>query len=235
MFFHLQFPFTDLRGFIPVDPPRVDTPSWPAPLVDVEFVRSFGAVRRRPNGGLSGWIAKSAYCDIGRAVVLPRAGLAASTAAAPATPVDTRLWPVFGRLYFDGFAAGKFEVGLRAVGAFSEAQPIQALIARLLALPTGVRGVDGAFTEHPLHEVGRHLTRFYGYATSKVLHKPGLEAPAAGLSVEAPMLIIELTAADAAQITMPHFARELKLSAESGLRLFFGAAPSTAARWRSGV
>jgi hypothetical protein len=207
MFFHFQFPFTDLREFIPAGPQRLPMPSWPAPLVDVEFVRSFGVVRQRRMGGLAGWIGESAHCDVRRATTFPPS-----------------VRPAFGRLYFDGLAAGKFEFGLRPVCADTGMRPIESEIARVLSSPIGVREPGGPFSEHPLHQTGPALTRLYGYSTSEVIHTPGLKESVGTLRAEAPMVVIELSEEEARQFPAPRYAIDLKVNPSCDLRLRFWAA-----------
>jgi hypothetical protein len=71
----VQVPIVDLRGFT-ADASRLPFPGWPAPEADKDFLRAFGAVRRRPSGGLNGWLGEAAICEVKRGVkfagVLPR-------------------------------------------------------------------------------------------------------------------------------------------------------------------
>jgi hypothetical protein len=222
--FHLQFPFTDLRCFLPTEAPRVMAPSWPAPIAGEEFVRSFGAVRQRRRGGLSGWIAEAEYCGANRAVrfssdVFRNPG---RDIPIPTSAAETALSLVFRRLFFDGFVMGKIEIGveaslpqstlLKASVLPQSMLPIETYVARILALRAHVRDVNGSRETCRLHEMGRPLTRLYGYATSKVLHRLDHEKPTSNILSEAPLLFIEMNTEEAGQVTMPSFAREVKLS-----------------------
>src|SRR5438552_1346974 len=105
MLFHLQFPFTDLRPLSAPPSPRIEVPSWPTPSSDDrEFVRSFGIIRR-------GEGTEGAYCDARRALRFAPGTLGRPNGGANGAQAIA-LRTAFRRLFFDGFAAGKMEVGL---------------------------------------------------------------------------------------------------------------------------
>jgi hypothetical protein len=129
----IQFPFADARRFLN-KAERLGIPGWPLPTPDAEFVRFFGAIRRRPHGGLDGWIGEDPICRADRALSFSRA---------PHLIVDqkrTRI--VFRRLYFDGWAVGKYEIGLH-VSPKNSVVEFRDLESALLRLQVRVRNYPG--------------------------------------------------------------------------------------------
>jgi len=206
VFFHVQFPFSDLRAFVKTNPEPVASPSWPAPIVDVEFVRSFGCIRRRPSGGLTGWIGEAAFCQIRRAAVFR------------ARDQDFRL--AFRRLYFDGVAAGKFEFGLR-LRPNQLNRPLERDINRLLDLTFDICQPKGGTANRRLLDIGAPLTRLYGYSTSKIMSTGGPDEPIRVVRAEGPTVVIEMTAEEIKKITLPGNARTLAVSPLAGVELHF--------------
>src|SRR5579871_800218 len=110
MLFTMQFPFADCRRFAPGPTGLIRHPSWPSPLVK-EFVRSFGGVRERLSGGVAFW-GENYVCDAHGAIGF-------KNSIPPFTASDGTKIPLevaFRRLYCDGLAVGKFEVGLATAG-----------------------------------------------------------------------------------------------------------------------
>jgi hypothetical protein len=223
MFLHLQFPFTDIRSFVTQSAQRISVPAWPSPIPLEEFVRSFGIVRERRNGGLAGWIGESAYCDAKGALLFPPSGIVRRPISASADEIPFRV--VFRRLYFDGYAVGKIEIGLRASTRAYDSEtrppPIEDFIGRALAVPVSVRTGTGSRIECPLCAAGKTLAGLYAYSTSKVDHNPGQINPTAVTFSEAPMLFVELGPREAELLKMPRYAREVQLAPTSSFNLFF--------------
>ncbi|MBC8067671.1 MAG: hypothetical protein IAG13_04995, partial [Deltaproteobacteria bacterium] len=67
----IQFPFCDLRGFSVEHTGKLAVPPWPTVEPEREFVRGFGAVRRRRRGGVDPWVGEEHYCDAARALRFP--------------------------------------------------------------------------------------------------------------------------------------------------------------------
>jgi hypothetical protein len=109
MLITVQHPFADSRQFCP-GPIRVITrPTWPSPLTD-EFVRGFGGIEKRKLGGLDFW-GEDLLCNAVRGIRFD-----------PLPPFRRRnrsfvtLDACFRRLYCDGSALGKVEIGLATRG-----------------------------------------------------------------------------------------------------------------------
>ena len=107
MLITIQFPFADSRKFITRDTQKLAKPSWLIPVPDRDFIRSFGVIRRRPRGGLTGWLGESYVCEANHAIRFQ--GLEPFKDDS-GNLIKFRV--AFKRFYFDGLAVGKFEVGI---------------------------------------------------------------------------------------------------------------------------
>jgi hypothetical protein len=58
----IQFPIVDVRRLLDQYTGLLPVPNWPAPLEDVEFIRHFGPIRVRPQGGMTGWVMEDRIC-----------------------------------------------------------------------------------------------------------------------------------------------------------------------------
>jgi hypothetical protein len=215
MLFHLQFPFTDIRSFVEANVPRVHAPSWPAPIPTEEFVRSFGVIRQRLNGGLSGWIGESEYCDARRAVLFP------TGTNGPKSAGEIRLNVAFRRLYFDGYVVGKTEAGLTTISL--PPTSMERLVAQVLTVPTSVRTVKGGRQQQRLYEADKPLAQLYTYATSKVVHDLNKAAATPVIFSESPILFIDIGPREI--VAIPPYARMLPVDSKYRFRLFFWRTP----------
>ncbi len=68
MFVALQVPFVDVRPFIQNETGRLTSPDWQSLQPDIDFVRSFGLVKRRLRGGVIEWPGEEMYCRALRAL-----------------------------------------------------------------------------------------------------------------------------------------------------------------------
>lgn len=107
MFASIQFPIVDLRRFSDEASIVLPKPSWPAPEEELEYVRSFGPIKRRPLGGVNGWLGESKICDARRLFSFKERIFINSANGNPLYP----LWPFYKRLFFDGFISAKVEIG----------------------------------------------------------------------------------------------------------------------------
>lgn len=133
MFVSVQIPIIDLRGFICPDK-RLAIPGWPAPEADIEFLRAFGSMRRRPSGGLNGWLGEAVICEADKGArfkpTLPRViGLEYSSGQKEAWKIRA----IYRRFFFDGLATGKMEFGFDVRPLRIDARPhIPILIKEIL-------------------------------------------------------------------------------------------------------
>lgn len=219
MYFVLQFPFADMRGFMGGESARLTRPSWPLPSVRRDFVRSSGRVYPRYRGGNSEWPGEDVYADASLALRFPD-GLGQFPIGPRSQP--TYIEKAFRRFYSDGVSA-RLEVGAR-LETWSELRRIVrvkvprdyprfgtphdivgghrigpdytqsqwlALFTEFLELPVriGMRG-DPAL-KVKLVEAGDRLARHYLHATTR--RQPGAPAklPRWRFSSGNPTLLIE--------------------------------------------
>ncbi len=162
----IQFPLADLRGFV-ADTGRLQKPGWPLPTPDQEFVRSFGAIRYRPRGGLAGWLGENEICEAARSVRLTRSLTLNSTA--PTATLPLRI--AYRRFFFDGLATSKFELGLATQYRKSlsvKAGGIRSFLDRFLSLRVRIPEFNGNFVESDLLQSGKHLAHSYLSATTQI-------------------------------------------------------------------
>lgn len=110
MFVALQFPFIDVRPFLQTETGRLTLPDWKSLQPDIDFVRSFGLVKRRLRGGIIEWPGEEMYCRALRALrfVNASAKLPADMSRGAAAAVQHI---AFRRFLADGAALARFEIG----------------------------------------------------------------------------------------------------------------------------
>jgi hypothetical protein len=194
MLLHLQFPIADLRSIAKLHT-KLTAPSWPSPVVHEEFVRSFGGVRRRRGGGISGWVAESEFCDASNAI-----GRIDGKALRYFRDCNIRFRTVFRRLYADGLALAKVELGLSSGNRYvyskapegMSARPfmdVEGLLKDILSLSISIREPHGR-SEVELAGAGKSLDALYEFSTTRCNGNPRFEA--SGLvKPESPILFIE--------------------------------------------
>lgn len=106
MLVQLQFPLWDTRRIADGAASVLPSPGWPAPVPLRSFLHGIGMVRRRPLGGLTGWVGEDYYCELATWVHIPRR-FTVDLGPARATPVRH----LFSRFYFDGTLSGKIDIG----------------------------------------------------------------------------------------------------------------------------
>lgn len=155
----VQIPVIDLRGFVAAVE-RLALPSWPAPDPDKDFVRSFGPIRRRPSGGLNGWLGEAQICEAER-------GVRFLGPAPRYFDLKGEFWSfrvVYRRFFADGLAMGKIEVGfdVRPLGHPRLRPQIGLIIEKLLNLPVAVADSIG----RRLGGAGADFAKAYARATT---------------------------------------------------------------------
>ena len=220
MLFHLQFPFSDLRDFIPSPSPRLPAPSWPSPLANEEFVRGFGSIRKRPRGGLTGWIAESEYCDARNALIFCPGILGCRHAITPRFVEQMPLHIEFRRLYFDGCAVGKVEVGISPKFIPFRLMRIDVLINYIMRLKSKIPVQKHKEETFYLYSAGRPLARFFEYATSAHTDNVG-QSYFASVTNEAPGLFIETECTELNRFRLPSYARNISIDPRRGFNLYF--------------
>lgn len=163
MLIAIQFPIVDLRPFV-ADSGRLVRPGWPAPRED-EFVRGFGAIRRRPSGGVNGWLGEATICDARTGIKfdgsLPRYVFLG--------PYAAKVRVAYRRLFADGLAVGKLELGFNVslVGTTNPPANLPDLISGLMGFKIRV----GTAKASPMSDLGSALSsRFQDLTT---VHRRG--------------------------------------------------------------
>lgn len=214
MLISIQFPIADSRGFVS-NTGRLLKPGWPLPTPDEEFVRSYGPIRIRPRGGLSGWVGENEICEASRAVRLSRS--LSITSRSPAATLPLRV--AFRRFYSDGLAAGKFELALATpyrkpltVGK----QDAKSFVERFLNLPVRISQANGSFIESSLAQSGEHLAQSYLSATTRNRCPEELERWL--VRTGPPLLFMECDSQDIMEL--PYFVRHVELPDEFDFELY---------------
>jgi hypothetical protein len=194
MLLSIQFPLSDSRAFLPQKVNLLDRPTWPSPSFEppvVDFVRSFGAVRKRRLGGLLGWVGESALCEATQAIKFTL--IKNFKDANPQVNIPFEVG--FRRFYFDGLAVGKFETGLvtKEGVTFDLTRPqTQHLIEHFLKLPVRIppsstKDAAGP-TDTELVKAGPHIARLYSAST--VSHPPNMKLEDWWVIAGVPLLIL---------------------------------------------
>lgn len=178
MLLSIQIPFADSRAFLPEKVKILGRPTWPSVSPNIDFVRSFGSIRKRRLGGLPGWVGESALCEAARALRFK--GIKSYRDSE--TSLSVPLMLSFRRFYFDGLAVGKFEVGISTfddlIQPFNRKQTGN-FIEHCLNLPVSIPALSpkavlpnlaGNAVETVLGLVGKPLSRFYDAAS--ISHPP---------------------------------------------------------------
>jgi hypothetical protein len=181
---HVEFPISDLRNVFG-NLKQLPNPSWPIPIPEEEFVRSFGTVRRRRRGGLSGWVGEGHYCDAKGALILERLNYENKSFPDPLS--DFR--PAFRRLYADGLALAKIDVGLTGhirrlnLDWTNVLDALEKIIVRV----SKSHGVTSIF------ESQAYLTKLYERSTSRI-SRGSPYTPSGCVHSEQPIVFIEVRA-----------------------------------------
>jgi hypothetical protein len=197
MLLSIQFPLVDSRAFLPQKVELVDRPSWPSPSFQypIDFVRSFGTIKKRPLRGIGGWVGEGALCEADRALRFQKIKYFKDAEAGIRVPLEL----AFRRFYFDGRAVGKFEVGL-SVGDASEIdlnrKQTKDLIEHFLKLPVVIppvsakaaAGVSTQAVSTELGKAGPPLARLY--AASTIKHSPPVKLEEWWVLAGAPLLFL---------------------------------------------
>jgi len=199
MLLALQFPLADSRPFVKNSGLR-RVPRWLEPRPDEEFLRYFGMIRLRKSGGLPGWVGENEICEANQALRFPR-GLGS-------VPADQdrliRLHCLYRRFYSDGYAVGKYEVGVGPLtvqrnpaaedaGQFTPTgltgEHISALTNLFLHTPVAIRNPQtGQPVEGEMGRAGKALAALYLAASGDL---PATSAPDWWVVNGAPLLFLE--------------------------------------------
>jgi len=215
MLLTIQFPFADLRGFLDVAD-RLSKPTWPIPTPDDEFVRFFGAVRFRRHGGLNGWVGENELCEADRFLKLIYCPKIRDTYSG--NDIPTRI--AFRRLYFDGLAVGKFELGISSKTHTSirlSKQAVKDLVNSFLNLPVRLRKSGSDYKNCILGHSAQYLAQLYCHATTKSLDDSKMSTNFIMVRPGIPLLFLDCQGKE--DITVPYWARKVE-SKDYGFDLY---------------
>jgi hypothetical protein len=241
MLLALQFPLADSRPFVK-DSGLRRIPGWLEPRPDEEFLRYFGMIRLRKSGGLPGWVGENEVCEANQALRFPR-GLGS-------VPADharrIRLHCLYRRFYSDGYAVGKYEVGVGPLtaarnpaaddaGQLSSSsltgKHISALVNLLLHTPVAIRNPQtGRPAEVELGRAGKALAALYLAASSDL---PAAAAPDWWVVNGAPLLFLEHRDREPLKLAQPR--RTVELAEQYQLTLSYCLWPYAGGRIRMWV
>lgn len=211
----LQIPMSDLRGFQSHTPSRLALPMWPSPTPYREFVRGFGQVRTRAQGGVSGWINESEICDAKNALIFVNDEMLEKIW------LKYRVAPRSRHVYFDGHAVTKLEVvfsSRRDTGAKFSVNKLSDLIETILQLRVIVRTPYSNDRKVTLESVGKHLAISYLYATTSTSEYSNIGSNATPSIFPGQQLITVQTAPNE-RVSTPRKAKLAVESVEYGLIL----------------
>ena len=196
MLFSIQFPIADLRKFV-CPGSLIRRPGWPNPDLDTEFVRYFGTIRKRGQGGLEDWVGESRLCEADRALRFRE-----TCAYRPINPAKrVSLVCAYRRFYKDDLGIGRYDVGLAHSGMRSAKltpQDMEPLLRHLLGLKVVVRepnetpNATKSSKEGTLLEAGNRIARLYAFGSTKQTHRG--QSPQWWVLGGAPMLTLSLPA-----------------------------------------
>ncbi len=175
MFVALQFPFVDVRPFIQTATGRLTLPDWQSLQPDIDFVRSFGLVKRRLRGGIIEWPGEEMYCRALRAVrfVNSNAKLPADMSGGAA---EARQYIPFRRFLADGCALARFEIGFGYRTAPGKSVRLRSKdfisLIRFVLSQEVVVPHDSAQKTCTLAEAGQYLAKHYLRASQSLKAPP---------------------------------------------------------------
>lgn len=209
VFITVQLPFVDMRGFSGSGAPVLKRPLWPLPLAG-EFVRGVGHTHARPLGGIGSWIGEPTVCDASRALRYPRHPFYTvdedsderidhrwTTRRLIARSPAQRLFHVpFRRLYYDGLAVGKVELGFKTQTPLDRfnmlgRDEVLGVVAQALSTQVAIPGTGS--DEQVLVELSRAGPRFAEYyASSSRPHGTGAAETVRHVRSGEPVVFVQL-------------------------------------------
>lgn len=99
MHYSITFPIVDLRPVLP-ETNKLKKPSWPIVKLEekIPFIRNFGCIKDRLNGGSEYWGSEDKFCD--------------ATGVIQFGKLSNNTKPIYRRFFSDGLFMNKLEIGL---------------------------------------------------------------------------------------------------------------------------
>jgi len=189
MFVVVQFPIADGRAFAS-DTGQISRPDWLAPTITPfvaqrDFVRGFGRQAHRRLETSAAWTDEDFFVYGRHALRFP------TLARRHFLDADGRRWRVscrFRRLFGDGVALIRYEVGFEVRSYVREDLISTPALRSLLALPVHVPGEMATDRTAPLISAGPYLSRRYARGTTRHGSEPAFRLVQAG----APLVVAEV-------------------------------------------
>jgi hypothetical protein len=200
--FSIQFPFADSRAFLEEETGLLSRPTWPVPSADYEFVRFFGSVRSRKNGGLKGWVGENQVCEAERALRFHKIPTFVDSESGLRIPIQV----VFRRFFFEGLALGKFEVGIGTRYGDTVAltrEQMRSLIQHVLSLPVEIPNPLGGVAHCELGEANKYLVRLYVAGSTMTSQMNLIHSKNWWVKPGAPLLFLQFKAGEKISIPFP--------------------------------
>jgi hypothetical protein len=198
MLITIQHPFADCRRFCPEFDHLVTRPSWPAPQTG-EFVRNLGGVKERRLGGLQFW-GEDMLCNMSK-------GLRFASLPHFPIPRDGKIpfEVAFRRLYFDGLAVGKCEIGVATIGREISvgSADAKAFLNHVLSMQAGL-AAKGKGAWHALGHLGKPLVEVFAAATTRTAASSKGRVPHWAVEPGSPIAFIQLGRNES--LALPFFA-----------------------------
>lgn len=228
MLLTIQYPFADCRPILGLSTDSIGLSSWPLPQADIDFIRGFGTVRKRPRGGLVGWVGENLMCDASRALRtpgLPRRLPRQKNEAAPSFSIESS----FRRFFSDGFALAKYEAGLSMElrSHTSQEGSIDQAFQDLLDIKATVYVGSSERQECRLGSAGKPLARNFLLSTTASQNPTALEKSDWRVQAGVPLLFLEREHTE--YFDVPYKITTIQIERKLGLKLSFCRIP-----WKTG-
>lgn len=212
MLLSIQYPFADTRMFLQ-NTHKLNVPVWPIPIVNKEFVRHFGIIRNRQRGGIGRWIGENETCEARKA--LRFCGNLIFIERSSNLKINLRC--AFRRLYFDGWAVGKYEIGIATnFELFQRLNNEQSkrFFEHILKLPLNIEGINNT----TIINANNQIAEMYLSSTTKNGHKTKPWWVIAG----SPFLFLEYSSEE---INIPYRMDSIPISNSYNFQLFHSFIP----------
>lgn len=173
MYMSFYFPFYDFREISPEG--RKLYPPWPVPNVEEKsyFQKNLGSIRKRPRGGLRGWIQEREICEMARSIRIK---------------ADSNI-QFRKRFYHDGTFSGYFSMGIsgyfRGQSSKLSLASLTTMIESMLSLRVSSRHTSA---QDSMHGYGRFALSLLG----KSQPGPGAQNPDPWFGTKPPLVILEV-------------------------------------------
>lgn len=231
----LQFPFADSRRFLGDYTGLLDRPAWPSPEPEYEFVRSFGSIQTRRRGGLLGWVGENEICEADRALRFDQIPTYVSVQSGLRVPLQC----AFRRLFFDGLAVGKFEVGINTkvpretVLTLRNKKDSKDFLEHVLRIKVSIRNSSGEAKTRELGRAGQLITQSYAAASTITSRSISITREDWWVLPAPPLLLIEQE--DEEHIPLPSQSKTVAVPKDYGFELTYCLIPYAGKQTRAWV